>query len=116
MNTHRLNKLLSTILICALAGCTSISRFTLPDEQVSLVAEVDVGDQVRIVTRNGAEHEVTVQRFSDTAICGPHDCYEYRELQKISVESFSWLKTTATAVGTFLVMAAVAAASVGSVL
>ena len=116
MIIQRMEVLLSMMLVCALAGCTSTSRFALPDERIPLAEKVSIGQQLRIVTLDGTEHEITVEGISDSGVCGPDACYEYRELESISIETFSWLKTTATTVGAFIGMAAVAAASIGSVL
>ncbi len=115
MTTLNKKNLLSIVIVCFLAGCTSTTQLTLPEDYAKATSNLAAGDEIRIATRDGAMHQVTVEALSDSGICGSEACYDYPDIESITVESISMFKTTAAVVGTFLALTAAAAASVGSV-
>ena len=116
MTTSIEKSLLSILLAGVLVGCTSTTHFTLPEDHAALTQEVMAGDQVQIAIRDGSIREITVTELSGSGVCGVDTCYDYRELESITVETISWFKTSAATVGSLLAITAAAAASIGSVL
>ena len=110
------NLLVTVVLTCGLVGCSGTRVFTLPDEHGAFADQIEIGDEVQLVTHNGDTHGFAVTELEQSRICGPDECYDYPQVTQISVEHLSLWKTGGAAVGTLGALVLIAAASVGSVL
>ena len=74
------------------AGCCASRKMIDPSSTESIVAAVDKGDEVRIVTRNDVVHRFEVTKITNKALYGPRDRIVYEDIQTIEVTRRSGAK------------------------
>ncbi len=114
--------LMTCTLIAASAGCTSMKSIRLNSAPTaSPFGKVNAGDTVEVETRDGRRERFVVQQIEGDAIISPTGArYTVAGITRLKRRSFSGPKTTLLAggifAGVFVVLAAAAAAAVGSLI
>lgn len=103
------------LLICALAGCTSMRTVDRGTDD-STPPAVEVGDRVRVVTRDGRELEFTVTRIDGDVLVGGKSKNQargtepgeirmpFQDVALVQVESFDGWRTAGLVAGSALLV------------
>ncbi len=109
------NTLVVLLLSVALTACSSTRTFTLPNDRNVLVESIQVGEPVELLKSDGSSHAFDVRSLNNQQICSDDACFDYSEVDSLSTEHFSLVKTGGAVAGVWTVMAIGAAASIRSI-
>ena len=99
-----LSKILFTALfLLFLGGCSSMKAIDTVhvNSHVELVKHIKVGDEVLIVTKQGATYEFTVETINSEVIASEKVKVPIADIEKINKREFSLLKTGGVTLGSF---------------
>ena len=87
--------LLTTLLVLLLAGCTSMRTLDVANVNTheQLIKQIDVGDVVSVITKDGTTHEFAITLIDSEVISGNEIKISISEIKEIRKEEFSILKT-----------------------
>lgn len=120
MLNRRLGCALAAVAI-SVSGCSSMHALTTPTGPPDSAWPVRVGDHVRLTTRDGRQHDLTLQSIDSTALVATEGTrYDMREIQSVERRQFSGIKTAIlvgglTAGVLLIIIAAAEAALVGGI-
>jgi len=94
------------LLILALAsGCTSMRR--VPLEPEGITKELEPGDRVHIVTRDGNDFDFVLSSVSRDQLAGEGQSVEVKNIAKVEKREISALKTAGAGIGTLFIVVSV---------
>ena len=110
-------KLISTIIVVLVAtGCTSLKSIEMSPEQLQerIVAGdvIKVGDDVRIFTEDGENHEFKVTAISDDQVSGSDGTVSVGDIVALETREFSGGKTALFAGSSLALVLVIAAVTV----
>lgn len=120
MNLLKRTVALTISTVFLITGCAQLRNVPLasadsPSGQTMSRPDVQVGDQVKVTTRDGVEHKFTVTTMDAEAMRGASERIAYADMQRLEVrEVGSWRPgKTALIVGAVLIGAAAIGAASG---
>jgi predicted small lipoprotein YifL len=103
------------LLALALAACTSLKPLEIPPEQLqSMIAKgevIAIGDNVKIITNDGKQHNFKVTEISETVVSGKNAKISIPDIVALETREFSGGKTallTGSVYVVYVLLAAVA--------
>ena len=98
------------LIVAINSACTTMQPVEVPDPQLA-VAQLEVGDTVELVMTNGEKMRFKIRVIEEDALIGDGDIRASKsDIQTISVQKVSAVKTTAAGLGTVVVVGLVALA------
>ena len=111
-------KLISIMIIISLvSACTSLRPIEMPPEQlqerISAGSVISVGDSVRILTKDGENHDFKVTAISDDQISGKNETVAIADIVALESRGYNGWKTAGLVGGALLLALAIAASGTG---
>jgi len=88
------------LILAMTTGCTMLHKIPLEPEEIT--RELEPGDQVHIVTKDGQDIEFVLTSVSQDKLAGESQSVEIMDIAKVEKREISVLKTSGAVVGSVL--------------